>query len=270
MRPFFFMHPLLLCLLVLLFQATCSLATTALFLHHAPAPAARISSTRRTHGSNPRTYSLRMGLFTSLDRLENAIYGALFPNVEEPTKENPFKELACFENLVTGKEIETNVAYDSLTKYLQLWAFALQQDPKALATPITTSEFKQQVEQSLDEDGNGPLEDLVDDNIKKSTCMKIMFRPPKRYLSYKEQKGLEKGRMPDRKGGKVDAWSPGGMQLTVQIETLEEESAELRLVAKRCDIDGDTIIKLTSERAIIRRLNEAIRIWKKVRAMPNK
>ena len=100
--------------------------------------------------------------------------------------------------------------------------------------------------------------------------MKIMFRPPKRYLSYKEQKGLEKGTMPDRKGGKVDAWSPGGIQLTVQVDILEQESAGLRLIARRCDIDGDTIIKLTSERAIIRRLNEAIRIWKKVRAMPNR
>jgi hypothetical protein len=139
-----------------------------------------------------------------------------------------------------------------------LWAFALQQDPKALATPITSSDFTQEVKQ------------LLDDNIiQKSTSMNIMFRPPKRYLSYKEQKGLEKGRVPDRKGGKVDAWSPGGIRLTVAI-VLEQETAELRLVAKRCGIDGDTIIKMTSERAIIRRLNEAIRIWKKVRAMPTK
>jgi hypothetical protein len=215
-----------------------------------------------------------MGLLNNLDRLENVIYGALFPPVEEPTEKDPFKELACFESLVTGTETETNGAYDSLTNYLQLWAFALQQDPKALATPITTSEFKQQqqqqVNQLLEEDGSGSPDDLVDDNVKKSTSMKIKFRPPKRYLSYKEQKGLEKGMMPDRKGGKVDAWSPGGIQLTVQLTILEQETAELRLVARRCDIDGDTIIKLTSERAIIRRLNEAIRIWKKVRAMPTK
>lgn len=259
------MHPLFLCLGVLVFQTTCALTTTV-FFHHAPA--VRLSSSWRTHDSNTHTYSLRMGLLNNFDGLENVIYGALFPNVEEPPKEDPFKELACFENLVTGKETETNVAYDSLTNYLQLWAFALQQDPKALATPITSSDFTQ-VKELLEEDGNGSPEDLVDDNIiQKSTSMMIMFRPPKRYLSYKEQKGLEKGRMPDRKGGKVDAWSPGGIRLTVEIH--EQETAELRLVAKRCGIDGDTIIKLTSERAIIRRLNEAIRIWKKVRGMPTK
>jgi hypothetical protein len=258
------MHPLFLCLVVSVFQTTCSLTTIAFFLHHAPA--VRLSSTRKTHASNTHSSSLRMGLLNNLDRLENVINGALFSSVEEPTKEDPSKELACFENLVTGKETETEMkaAYESLTNYLQLWAFALQQDPKAFATPITTSKFKQQqVEQQfLEEDGN---------NIKKSTSMKIIFRPPKRYLSYKEQKGLEKGVMPDRKGGKSDAWSPGGIQLTVQVEMiLQQETAELRLVAKRCDIDGDTLIKRKSERAIIRRLNEAIRIWKKVRAMPTK
>jgi len=103
--------------------------------------------------------------------------------------------------------------------------------------------------------------------------MKIKFRPRKRYLSAKEQKGLEKGLIPDRKGGKVDAWSPGGIELIVQTVTIIDDNknkrAQLQLVAKRCDIDRDTIIKHSSERAILRRLDEAVRIWRKVRAMPS-
>jgi hypothetical protein len=113
--------------------------------------------------------------------------------------------VACFENLATGTE--TNPAYESLTNYLQLWAFALEQDPNALATPITTCEFQPHALR------DGTPEDLV----QKSTCMKIMLRPPKRYLSYKEQMDLEKGKLPDRKGAKVDSWSPGGIQCLLEL-----------------------------------------------------
>ena len=42
---------------------------------------------------------------------------------------------------------------------------------------------------------------------------------------------------------------------------------ELQLVASRCGIDDDTVIKVASERTIIRRLEYAIRIWSKARSM---
>lgn len=104
-----------------------------------------------------------------------------------------------------------------------------------------------------------------------NVSMTLKFRPPKRYLSYKEQKGMEKGNLPDRKGAKVDAWSPGGVQLTVLVvpTSIELDSFDWKLVleVRRCDIDDDTIIKYSSERAIVRRLTQAVRIWQKVRAM---
>jgi hypothetical protein len=112
--------------------------------------------------------------------------------------------------------------------------------------------------------------------------MKLIFRPPKRYLSYKEQKSMEKnGAMPDRKGAKVDAWSPGGVEIKVTTSTMtttlgrktnqnrnqillqQQRTSVVGVTARRCDIDGDTVVKKTTERAIVRRLENAIRIWKK-------
>ena len=102
-----------------------------------------------------------------------------------------------------------------------------------------------------------------------TNSIRIMFRPPPRYLSYSEQRDLEKGTLPDRKGAKLDSKSPGG--ISIMIHTIERRKGsndiyyELQLVASRCGIDDDTIIKVSSERTIIRRLKYAIRIWKNVR-----
>ena len=89
------------------------------------------------------------------------------------------------------------------------------------------------------------------------------------------------GAMPDRKGAKVDAWSPGGVEIKVtttatktaaalvtetdqnQIMLQQKRTSVIGVTARRCDIDGDTVVKKTTERAIVRRLENAIRIWKK-------
>ena len=112
----------------------------------------------------------------------------------------------------------------------------------------------------------------------KTSSVKISFCKTKRYLSSSEQRGLEKGQIPDRKGAKIDSWSPGGILLLVQTvdcgrSNVDDSSDEvhkdlmLRLIAKRCDIDGDTVVKISSERTIVRRLKDAIRIWKKMRTL---
>jgi hypothetical protein len=146
-------------------------------------------------------------------------------------------------------------AQESLTNYLHLWGSSWNKIP---------------FEDESDDDET--ISSHEKNKIPRYTyaSMKLMFRPPMRYLSYKEQKGLEKGVVPDRKGAKVDAWSPGGVEILVGILYWSggySNMYTLQLVARRCNVDGDTIIKDTSKRAIIRRLEEAIRIWKKVRAM---
>jgi len=221
---------------------------------------------------------------------------------------DPNEILASFELMNFTDLSDLTKSHNSLTNYLQLWGRNLELHPeKGLTTPITATDFRDTTYSYSFLDGSNSMsstsrieeeenDSTTDDRvyprrieIPRNVSMTLKFRPPKRYLSYKEQKNMERGVLPDRKGAKVDAWSPGGIQLLVHVvpqvaaqeetslSSSEEEellvlssslsSWRLLLEARRCDIDGDTVIKYSSERAIVRRLKEAVRIWLKVRGL---
>jgi hypothetical protein len=196
-----------------------------------------------------------------------ALFGSLDSGKQYNEKDDPNKVLAEFTSLaVSNCTIKNDVllAHDSLERYLRQWAFLLETDT-GLSTPIMSST------KPLRRRENSTISSGPNDTLKKD-CIRIMFRPPPRYLSYNEQRDLEKGFLPDRKGAKLDSKSPGGVQLMIQTKTKvvtndegTKDDYELQLVASRCAVDEDTVIKVSSERTIIRRLNEAIRIWKKSR-----
>ena len=223
----------------------------------------------------------------------NNLVNLIFPE-ESITEMDPEQVLASFELQTFSNPQDLMKSYDSLTNYLQLWGRNLELQPdKGLTTPITATDFRNatysyaflddSVLPAAGEAGN-PASDIGTTMVRRTdiptnVSMTLKFRPPKRYLSYKEQKSMEKGVLPDRKGAKVDAWSPGGVLLLVHVIQLqgppgfgvmtEDPIWQLLLQARRCDIDGDTVIKYSSERAIVRRLKEAVRIWVKVREMPS-
>jgi hypothetical protein len=181
-----------------------------------------------------------------LEQLENMLFGS----GEEALEEDPDKVLTRFDSLAIGTSDHVLQAHTSLTMFLKLWARELEKE--SLATSVMACDF---------------VANESNETVVQSSSMKLMFRPPKRYLSHNEQKNLEKGVLPDRKGAKLDAWSPGGVEVLVRSVVMEDDVQEVWLMAKRCGIDGDTIIKVSSERVIVRRLKEAIRIWRKVRDM---
>jgi hypothetical protein len=211
----------------------------------------------------------------------------LFPE-EDISDVDPEQVLASFEMQALTDPKDLRKTYDSLTNFLQLWGRNLELRPdKGLTTPITATDFRNATYSYIFLDGSSSeteaekadeTETVISrPEIPANVSMTLKFRPPKRYLSYKEQKSMEKGVLPDRKGAKVDAWSPGGVLLLVHVIEQRNASAtsihnepswQLVLQARRCDIDGDTVIKYSSERAIVRRLKEAMRIWRKVREMP--
>jgi len=233
----------------------------------------------------------------------------IFPEGGEVIIEvDPNEILASFELMNFTDLSDLTKSHNSLTNYLQLWGRNLELHPeKGLTTPITATDFRDTTYSYSFLDGSNSMsstsrieeeenDSTTDDRvyprrieIPRNVSMTLKFRPPKRYLSYKEQKNMERGVLPDRKGAKVDAWSPGGIQLLVHVvpqvaaqeetslSSSEEEellvlssslsSWRLLLEARRCDIDGDTVIKYSSERAIVRRLKEAVRIWLKVRGL---
>lgn len=238
------------------------------------------------------------------DRLESIMFAPLeikTEHSEDGDVDNPRLILAEWNNIWEDeKEIceeidefgNRNVAataavtVESLTTFLEVWAQITLQNDKGLTTPVSSSKFKTSTHRSTSlsaDEGLSPYgkdDDYGDDNCnagddyQSSSSMKLIFRPPKRYLSYREQKSMEKGVVPDRKGAKVDAWSPGGVEIQVTIRTVVEAVLETQtsrkrqktiigVMAQRCNIDGDTVIKKTSERAIIRRLENALRVWGK-------
>lgn len=227
--------------------------------------------------------------------------------------DDPRLVLGQWENLWECDETDTKA--ESLTHFLEVWAQITLTNDSGLTTPVSCTKFKPSTATSSatanenstvtaasttrerrisrqsvkDEQFTTSNSNTSSSNKSKQPhSMKLIFRPPKRYLSYKEQKSMEKGILPDRKGAKVDAWSPGGVEITVATKTIpatsnsnhsssandndsnantDNNSNGKRMIicvtACRCSIDKDTVIKKTTERAIVRRLEDALRIWKK-------
>lgn len=232
---------------------------------------------------NHHTLQLQMNL---MDNLEQLLIGSIFPD-DEIEKADPNKEFVTFANLTIGSYAEVSIAHNSLNAFLLEWGRALEKarGPEKLPTPVFCTPFVPKPWAGKDQDEIAKLSSNEKNNgvsicdlssVIKTSYVKISFQKTKRYLSRNEQRGLEKGQVPDRKGGRIDSWSPGGIililetvaaQSDVKAESFEAARHELRLSAKRCDIDGDTVVKKSSERTIIRRLRDAIRIWNKMRSL---
>ena len=250
------------------------------------------------------------------NQVESMVFGFLDDNNDinnnnngdnDDVYDDPRLVLAQWENLWECDETDTKA--ESLTHFLEVWARITLTNDKGLTTPVSCTKFKPATATSAVTDAsttrgrrisrqNVKEEEFTTSNnntsnkSKEPHSMKLIFRPPKRYLSYKEQKSMEKGILPDRKGAKVDAWSPGGVEITVTAKTIpttsnininnasstnENDNGQnatthnnsngkrmiIGVTARRCSIDKDTVIKKTTERAIVRRLEDALRIWKK-------
>lgn len=242
----------------------------------------RLSGIVSYRSSNHHTL-LKMNL---MDNLEKLLIGSIFPD-DEIEKVDPYKEFVSFANLTIGSYTEVSIAHNSLNAFLLQWGRSLEkaEGPEKLPTPVFCTPFVPKPWAGKDQDEIAKLSSNENNNdisiddrssVIKTSYVKISFQKTKRYLSRSEQKGLEKGQVPDRKGGRIDSWSPGGIILILETvaaksdinaETFEAARHELRLGAKRCDIDGDTVVKKSSERTIIRRLRDAIRIWNKMRTL---
>jgi NACalpha-BTF3-like transcription factor len=86
----------------------------------------------------------------------------------------------------------------------------------------------------------------------------IIFKPKKTsYKSKAEEDAVREGKGESKK--KKDPPKEGGVEIRVEKLT----KGEVQLVAKRCEVDEDTMIKEMSEETIIAELKKAIDTWKK-------
>lgn len=180
------------------------------------------------------------------------MFGNLFGGSDNKSADG---ELASFTNLAKTKE-DVDIAYDSITTYLEDWAKLFEGDggkQRGLTTPVTVSSF---VPPAISDDNDEAAEDRA---TVESSGVKLIFKPPKdNYYSKSEEQEKEKGQQE-----KKEEVSPGGVQVIAQKAS---NGNELRVVARRCDIEeGKTIIKEMSEQTIIDDLGKAIKIWKEER-----
>ena len=55
----------------------------------------------------------------------------------------------------------------------------------------------------------------------------------------------------------------GGIEILVEEVSKKDGKFELRVRAKRCNMDDNTVIKEMSEETILKRLEEAVEAWEK-------
>lgn len=270
---------------------SCFVSPTCSSVGTSPSPSAITFASRRTSAQHFITSVQR---FSLADNLNEILFGNLLDaqtnrRGDQSDTDDPNKELSRYANLFgPGSADDCSQAHASLSYYLAQWGRTLEDDKgNGIATPVISVPLKSKpgsIRPVKPDDGANCGTGMV----VQTSGVKLKFKNRPRFLNQKEQKGLDKGIIPDRKGAKIDAWSPGGVELLVQtVETVattratnrrkqgetdgttcrdeNEPEQRLRLVARRCDIDGDTIIKVSSERAIVRRLDEAVRVWIRMR-----
>lgn len=133
------------------------------------------------------------------------------------------------------------VRYDSLSDYItDKWMNLFETKSIKLTTPVQVVKRYEGAEK--------------DDSISESASCKLVFQKVDTGYGDKDDEEDE-----DRQSKQDDEPKQGG----VEIEVQQLASNSLRVVARRCDIDEDTMIKEMSEELILKELQKAISVWKK-------
>lgn len=150
------------------------------------------------------------------------------------------QELVCLTTVSDDK-------YDALSEYIVAWAKLLANDPKGngLTTAITV-------------DASYPD---PDEDVAKVSGVKLLFLKTKTgdaYKSKEEERAIEEG---DAEEAPEKDVKEGGVELLVE----QRKDGTVRLRAKRCEVDDETIVKEMSEEAIVSGLKKAVDVFNKER-----
>jgi hypothetical protein len=129
----------------------------------------------------------------------------------------------------------------AVTEYVIQWAHLLFEGPDriGLTTPVRVHPTSTGVQILFQKANTGYGDkDKKDDNMKA------------------EQKSSQQTENSVKRNAKQ-----GGIEVVVAVD--DDDSRSVRVVARRCDMDEDTMIKEMSESTILHELKEAISVWKK-------
>jgi hypothetical protein len=200
--------------------------------HHFPTATSRVTTTRRS----PSSSSL------------HGIFGFGGGNSSADPKDKIDAVLGSYD--ITADNID--VAFNSLSDYIQnKWIGLFDNENIKLTTPVVIEKFE--VTSPSDE-------------VHIASGVRLLFQKKKAdYRSKKdevkdEQKQQQQQQTQDKKKKRDDEPKEGGVEIAV--EKLSGNN-KLRVRAKRCEVDEDTLIKEMSEETILSELKTAIDVWKK-------
>lgn len=171
---------------------------------------------------------------------------------DDKKKDDPDYELIRFsslEKVSSSRNDDTNRTYGGMKEFIREWSLFLtgeeQQKEFGLTTPVKISVF---------EDASSLLL-KNENNIESCFGVKMLFQNKNTgYKSKNEEKEKKK---------EENTKSEGGVLLMVESTT----ENEVRVIARRCDIEEGTMIKEMSEETIVGKLKEAMAAWKKEQSL---
>ncbi|KAG7359963.1 hypothetical protein IV203_035061 [Nitzschia inconspicua] len=155
--------------------------------------------------------------------------------------------------------------YNLLVEYLKEWGDMLASSGKGLTTPIQCSHGFLYETRTM----------LQPRTILKQDGLQLLFLPTatgKNYMNREEEMARDKERNGTGSSGRTTQALPvrrkvaqeGGIDLAVEVVKLPQQGeCYLRVRARRCNYAEDAIIKELSEATIVKRLEDAMNVWKK-------
>ena len=163
-------------------------------------------------------------------------------------------ELWRSEVLVLGDE-ELERKFEELASYMEQWSDRFNRGAKGtgLTTPVSV------VPSKFGKEKDAP-------NVLRKFGVRLEFKQTNTGAAYKtklEEKQLESNQ-PGNKSPSVSLGQKreGGIEILVE-EVKARGKHELRVRAKRCNMDDNTAVKEMSEETILKRLGEAVEVWNK-------
>lgn len=163
-----------------------------------------------------------------------------------------------------------DVRFESLSDYItKKWIDLFETGTISLTTPIRVSKT---FDSNNEDCGDDPKEQPNVTIEEAAGCRLLFQKIDTGYKSKNEEKTTNNtdGNKSNGNSGaskkKKKGTKQGGVEIVVQkYYTAEQTTPCLRVVARRCEIDEDTMIKEMSEEIILTELAKAIDVWKKER-----
>jgi len=177
----------------------------------------------------------------------------LFGGDPETTKgDKATAVLATYDIPGSSTETDANVRFQSLSDYIaNKWIDLFATGTISLTTPVSVLKG---IVVGADDDDDESLLDVVG-------CRLIFQKVDTGYQSKDEEERSSSNNDDDNEKKEP---KQGGMEILVQKrKPSTAQAVSLRVVARRCEVDEDTMIKEMSEEIIVKELQKAIGVWKK-------